>query len=28
MRQRASTFPEDFDVVFTKFNGEKVEIQI
>jgi hypothetical protein len=28
MRQRANTFPEDFDVVFTKFNGEKVEIQI
>ena len=28
MRQRASTFPEDYDVVFTKFNGEKVEIQI
>jgi hypothetical protein len=28
LQQRKSTFPENFDVVFTKFNGEKVEIQI
>jgi hypothetical protein len=28
MRQQSRTFPEDFHVVFTKFNGEKVEIKV
>jgi hypothetical protein len=27
LRQRSNIYPENFDVVFTKFNGEKVEIQ-
>jgi hypothetical protein len=28
MQQQSRTFPEDFHVVFTKFNGEKVEIKV
>jgi hypothetical protein len=28
LEQRKETFPEQFDVVFTKFNGEKFEIAL
>ena len=28
LQQRKETFPEDFDIVFTKFNGERLEIAL